>query len=122
MEGLIKIEAYKVHCTIGVHPFELKEEQELLIDIDLTTNFIKCVRSDSIADTVDYEGIGKICRDLAKSRHYNLLETYAYQLLERIMERYSEILKIKIKVRKQNGMPLAGYTAVEIEKERISPI
>lgn len=118
MDGWIKIEDYRVHCTIGVHPFEQVEEQEIILDISLLTDFTKCIQSDSIADTIDYEDIGKICRDVARSKHYNLLETYVYVLINAIFTFSPEIKKACVKVKKQRGLPLATFTAIELEIER----
>ena len=85
MEGIIRIEDYKVHCIIGAHAYEREEEQEISIDIELRTNFLECAQSDSIVDTIDYKEVAKVCRTLAEIRRYHLLETFAFEAVHALI-------------------------------------
>jgi dihydroneopterin aldolase len=114
MEGIIRIEDYKIHCILGAHAYEREEEQEILLDVEMRTNFLECAQTDSIVDTVDYTKIGQMCRDLAHSRRYHLLETFAFEAVHALMEEFSPI-SVKVRLKKKNALPLAKAAAVELE-------
>lgn len=117
MEGTVKIEDYKIHCIIGAHPHERSQNQELLLDIEMRWNLSECVQTDSIADTVDYEKVCKLCEELAQTRHYHLLETFAYEAIHSILDSFP-LLWAKIRVKKKQALPLAKFAIIELEKYR----
>jgi dihydroneopterin aldolase len=118
MEGWIKIEDYRVVCKMGVYPHEKKEEREILVTVQLKVDFSKCIETDSIHDTLNYALIGTLCESIAKSKHYNLLETYVYELLETVFHQFKEVKKARISVKKPHAIALASFVSIELEKER----
>lgn len=117
MEGTIKIEDLKIHCIIGVHAHERKAKQELSLDLEMKVNLSEPVQTDSIVDTVDYEAVCKVCKDLAETRHYHLLETFAYEALHAILDSFP-LIGAKIRVKKSQALPFAKFAIVELEKVR----
>lgn len=117
MEGLIKIEKFRVHCVIGAKPFERETEQEISIDLELKVNLAEAVQTDSIVDTVDYSQVALACQNLAKTRRYHLLETFAYEALHEILTEFP-VTWVKIVVSKKQGIPLAKSTSIELEKAK----
>ncbi len=115
MEGVIKIEKFRIQCIVGAHAHERKVEQELLVDIEMKVNFSEPVQTDSIVDTVDYEAVCNVCKELAQERRYHLLETFAYEALHAILDSFP-IKWAKIRVRKPQALPLAKYATIEFEK------
>ena len=114
MEGIIRIEDYKIHCVIGAHAYEREEEQEVSLDIEMKVNFQECAQTDSIVDTVDYREIAKVCRDLAQGRRYHLLETFSYEAIHTLMATFSPSW-VKIRVSKKKALPLAKAAVIEME-------
>jgi dihydroneopterin aldolase len=114
MEGIIRIEGYKVHSIIGAYAYEREEEQEILLDIEMKIDFSKCTQTDSIIDTVDYSEVVKVCSELAKKRGYHLLETFAYESVHALMDLFSP-RSVKIRLRKERALPLARAVSVELE-------
>ena len=114
---IIKIKKYRIHCVIGAHPHERETEQELSIDIEVKLNIQEAVQTDSIVDTIDYEKIAKVCSDLAKTRRYHLLETFAYEALNALLDEFL-ISWIKLRVVKKQAIPLAEAVVIELEKSR----
>ncbi len=115
MKGIIKIKDYRIHCVIGAHPHERKREQQLSLDIEVELNFQELSQTDSIVDTVNYEQIAGVCRNLAKSRRYHLLETFAYEALHALMDEFP-ISWAKVCVKKEQAIPLAKSVEIELEK------
>jgi dihydroneopterin aldolase len=114
MEGIIRLEEYKIHCILGAHAYEREEEQEILLDVEMRTNFFECAQTDSISDTIDYTRVGQLCRDLARSRRYHLLETFAFEAVHALMEAFSP-QSVKVRLQKKNALPLAKSAVVELE-------
>ncbi|MFZ0564682.1 MAG: dihydroneopterin aldolase [Chlamydiales bacterium] len=117
MEGIVKIRDYRVRCIVGVYPEERSKEQELSVDIELKWNIQEVVQTDSIVDTIDYEKVAKVCRDLAKSSEFHLLETFAYETLSAIFDEF-EVSWVKVTVKKTQPFPLAREVAFELERKR----
>jgi len=114
MEGIIRLEEYKIHCILGAHAYEREEEQEILLNVEMRTNFLECAQTDSIVDTIDYTHVAQICRDLAHTRRYHLLETFAYEAVHALMEEFAPI-SVKVSLKKKNALPLAQAAVVELE-------
>ena len=114
MEGIIKIEDYKIHCIIGAHAHERDEDQEVTLDIEMRVNFLECAQTDSIVDTVNYDEVVKVCRALAKQRRYHLLETFAYEMVHAIMDTFAPSW-VKVRVKKKKALALAKAVIVELE-------
>ncbi len=116
MEGIIKIEDYKIHCIIGSHAYEREVEQEISLDIEMGLDITECVQTDSITDTIDYTAVVAVCSDLAKNRRYHLLETFAFEAIHALKDAFSP-LWIKVKVRKKRAVFLAKAVVVELVLE-----
>jgi dihydroneopterin aldolase len=117
MEGIIKIESFKIHCIIGAHAYEREQDQEVSLDIEMRVDFSGCVQTDSIVDTVDYGKVAKVCRDLAQRRRYHLLETFAYEAINALKETFSPSW-VRIRVRKKQAVPLAKAVCIELESSK----
>jgi dihydroneopterin aldolase len=117
MEGIIKIEDYKIHCILGAHAYEREVEQEIALDIEMRVDFAECTQTDSIVDTVDYTAIVQVCRDLAMKRRYHLLETFAYEVIHALKSAFSP-LSIKVRIKKKRAIPLAKEVVIEMELNR----
>ncbi len=112
MRGIIKLAGLKVSCTIGVSPEEREEEQELAIDLALESDFSKCVATDAIEDTINYDEVIDLLRQIALSKPFHLLETFANETLNAIFESFP-VSWIKIVVQKP-----ALCAAVQLERRR----
>lgn len=115
MQGIIKIKGFKIHCIVGAHPHERNSDQELLVDVEMRLNLTEPVQTDSIVDTVDYDAVCQVCKELAQTRRYHLLETFAFEALHAILDTFP-ISWAKVSVRK--SIPLAKHAAIEFEKEK----
>lgn len=117
MLGTIKIEKQKVCCIIGILEQERKEPQDIFIDLEMKSDFTSCVHSESVEDTVDYVRVVDICKSLATKGKYQLIETYAHQLLETLFDTF-DIFWAKVEVRKPQALSEADCAAVILEKQQ----
>lgn len=116
MEAVIRIEDFRVSCIIGNNLEEREAEQEIAIDIEIRIDITECAQTDSIVDTVDYEKLVKVCSELAKSRRYHLLETFAYEAIDAVFDEFS-VLWARIRVKKK-AFAEAKWALVELEMKK----
>lgn len=112
--GTIHIKDLKIHGYLGAHPEERERLQEVSLDLWLDIDISKCILSDALADTVDYDKVVKICRNLLEEKKYHLLETFAHEVLNSLFKNF-KLLSAKIKIKKKGAIPLAEYAAFELE-------
>ncbi|MBF5094175.1 dihydroneopterin aldolase [Azospirillum oryzae] len=72
---------FELLASIGVHPFEKRNPQRLLISVSLTLDPAHQVRNDDIVTAVDYDFLRTGIRALIESRHYHLQETLVHDIL-----------------------------------------
>jgi len=118
MKATVKIEDYKVHCAIGVHAYERAQEQEIALDIDMEVDISACVASDSIHDVLNYEEVGPLCRDLAQEKRFHLIETYAYEAMQMLFNRFPQLLFLRVTVKKRSAVLLARQITIQLEQRR----
>lgn len=117
-KGVIGLQHYSIPCTIGVNPDEWEKEQTIYVDIKVRTDFSSCVQSDHLKDTINYLCLAEICTELAQTRHYKLLETFASEVLDHLMVEFS-IDWAWIRVKKPSALQSAEYTFVELEQTKL---
>lgn len=114
MKGYIGFRGYEINCVIGVYPYERLNPQTIYIDLVVETDFSKCIESDNLEDTVNYEQLAEICKVLAINKKYRLLETFAAEALQEIFRQF-KVPKASIFIKKPNALTLADCSTVELE-------
>lgn len=112
--GIIGFENYKIDCIIGVHEEERAALQTIYIDLKVQHDFTMAAKSDDFKKTICYEKLANLCKNLACTKKYHLLETYAYDLITTLTNEY----KIKwayVKIKKPSAILSADYAIVELE-------
>ncbi len=69
-----------LQCRIGVYRHERNGKQRVRINLDLEVAGPEAPPRDRLADVVDYETLVHGLRNLADSRHVNLVETLAERI------------------------------------------
>lgn len=113
MLGIIGIEHHRVQCVIGIYAIERAQSQEIFIDLKVESEFSKCVKTDSVEDTISYVDLAAICTQLAHEKQYQLLETYASDVLKTLLDRF-KINWAWIKIKKPAAIPTAMHGYVEL--------
>ena len=115
---LIEIDALEVSGYHGVTPREREQGQPFLFDIALHTHDAG-VRSDQLADTVDYTRVVTCVRDVSDNHRFNLIEALAAAVADALIERFP-VSRARVRVRKPEvrlDAP-AAFTAATIERVR----
>lgn len=114
MLGIVGVENHKIHCIIGNNPEEQLQPQDIYVDIRVKVDFARCTHSDRLKDTVDYTRLAHICSELATTRRYRIIETFAAEVLQRLVQEF-DIQWAWIRIKKPAALPSADYTYVELE-------
>ena len=117
MNGLIGFDHLRIHCIIGADVHERLKEQVVFLDVRVQTDFTKCVSTDHMGDTVNYVDLASVCKTLAETRQFHLLETFASEAADTILAKFP-VSKVRIKIKKPTGLLDADYTVVELERLR----
>jgi dihydroneopterin aldolase len=118
MEVELEIEGLEVTGFHGATKREKKEGQPFLFDLYLIAHDAG-VRSDQLADTVDYTKVVEHVQEVCQSRRFNLIEALAAAVVDELMDNFP-ISRARVRVRKPEvrlGLPV-GFTAATIERRR----
>ena len=112
--GKIVIDSLDVMADMGFHDFEVGNPQRLLVSVELwLDDYARPPENDDPARAWDYDFIVKEVRRLATERRYNLQETLAHALFDRLSEARG-VRAIRIKTVKPDVYPDAAGVGVEI--------
>ena len=118
MEVVIEIEGLEVTGFHGATRREKKEGQPFLFDMYLIAHDAG-VRTDQLADTVDYTKVVERVRDICQNRRFNLIEALAAAVVDDLMDTFP-LSRARVRVRKPHvrlGLPVE-FTAATIDRTR----
>jgi len=112
--GKVVIDSLDVMADMGFHHFEVGNPQRLLVSVELWLDGAETPpENDDPARAWDYDFIVNEIRHLAGARRYNLQETLAHALFERMAEARG-VRAIRIRTVKPDVYPDAAGVGVEI--------
>ncbi|HPY96467.1 MAG TPA: dihydroneopterin aldolase [Candidatus Cloacimonadota bacterium] len=102
----------------GVYPEERKLGQRFVVNIALETNNDNDIHIEHIDDTIDYTKVYNEIKHIMEKEQFVLLENCANRILNSLLERFSLIQQITVKIEKP-GVPINGsLSSVAIEMNR----
>ncbi len=101
----------------GVYEFEWKEPQEFVIDITAETDLAPSAKSDDLKDTVDWQPMYKIAKDVIVGPRISLIEKIADTIASRILEVETRVTSVTVRVRKAEILD-EGVPGVLIRRAR----
>ena len=78
----------EVECSIGIYDHERAHKQRVIIDIEVVLDPMSEPTSDQILDGLDYDMIHDSVIELATARHYDLQETLARTIFDKMSAFY----------------------------------
>ena len=100
-------------ARIGIHGHEHGKPQPVRINVWLTCTID--VRSDKLADAVDYEAVAENVRSIVTAGHINLAETLAERIASSCLQD-KRVEKARVRVEKLQALPGTDSAGVEIER------
>jgi dihydroneopterin aldolase/D-erythro-7,8-dihydroneopterin triphosphate epimerase len=117
MSDTIFIDDLLVRCIIGIHDWERKARQDVLINIELDVDTAPAGASDDFADAVDYRALAKRIIEMAEESGYQLVEALAEEIARLCLED-GRVENARVRVEKPGAIRFAHSVGVTIERER----
>ena len=114
------LDGFEIEARIGLHDFERKAPQRLVISIKIEIYPDRLPTRDEIAATFDYDWARDEVKRLVASRHFDLQETLVRAILERLMQR-PEIVRVVVETAKPDVYTDVAAVGCRIEATRGPP-
>ena len=115
------LRGYEVWINIGVHDFEKKGEQRVLINVDLYVPLAQSTpQADKLHEVVDYDFIRRSIGERVARGHIHLQETLADELL-RTMLAHPRVRAARVSTEKPDVYPDCDAVGVEVFAMRSEP-
>jgi len=106
----------EVCYRVGVPAEERAQPQRLLLTLTLEHDFTAAVRSDNLADTIDYAAITQRLLTLGDGAEWELIETLAVDIADVVRDEFG-VPRVTVEVKKFI-IPQARYVAVRVTRPR----
>jgi dihydroneopterin aldolase len=108
------LRGHEVRINIGVHDFEKKGEQRVVINVDLYVPLAHSTpQADKLAEVVDYDFIRRTIAERVSRGHIHLQETLADDLL-RLMLQHPQVRAARVSTEKPDVYPDCDAVGVEV--------
>lgn len=107
------LRGFELNVSIGIHDFERRQPQRLLIDVDLCVPLAASpAQIDDIAQTLDYDFVRHTAVELTQGRHFEIQETLCDALLRAFLAR-DEVHAARVATYKPDVYPDSRAVGVE---------
>ena len=113
----IFLESLEVRTDIGFHDFEVGAPQRLLVTVELWLDDVTAPRDDDPQHAWDYDFLRSEVEEIAASRRFNLQETLAHAVFERLAA-FRGVGALRVRTSKPDVYPDAHGVGVEIASFR----
>ena len=104
--GKIILNEIRVYAFHGCMEEEKRIGSDYIVNLEVETDMINPAKTDDIVDAVDYVSLNKIVKE-EMSVSSKLLEHVAQRIIDRVLEKFSEVESVVVSVAKQNP-PIGG--------------
>ena len=109
----IVLEGLEVQADIGFHDFEIGSPQRLLVSVEVWLAALSSPADDHPAEAWNYDFLRTEVRELAAARRYNLQETLAHAIFERVAA-FHGVRAVRVRLSKPDVYPDAQAVGVEV--------
>ena len=114
MLGTIYVEDLKITCIVGIYDKERELLQNLFLDVELDIDFGDAEASEHVSNTIDYAEVSNVLERWVQEEKFQLIETLAERGCLLIFERWPQVQRAAIKVKKPGAVPQARFAAVGV--------
>jgi dihydroneopterin aldolase len=109
----ILLESLEVQADIGFHDFEVGAPQRLLVTVEIWLDDTNVPEQDDPARAWNYDFLREEVEELATARRYNLQETLAHAIFDRLAA-FRGVRALRVKTSKPDVYAQAHGVGVEI--------
>lgn len=111
MSDTLQISTLKIMTRIGVHAWEQRIMQPLLIDICIPMDMKAC--HDALENTIDYDQLCQRVTTFVETNTFRLIETVAENVVRLIKQDFN-VGELSVSVSKPNAIKNAGNVSVTV--------
>ena len=104
-------------CIVGIYPEERRQQQDVLLTIELYADLRAAGQSDRLEDSVDYKAVKQRVLALVEKSQFRLLEALAAAVAEACLES-ARVQRVTVTLQKPGALRFARCAEVEITRER----
>ena len=113
----VSVTDLRIEANIGVYAHEKGLLRPLIVDIEVVLSPNVKIEDDKLSTTLDYDFLVGEAQTLAKTRHFNLIETFALCLCDNILQD-EKTQQVRIKIQKPEAVKGVFSSGTEIIKTR----
>jgi len=120
MINIIRIKRATFYGYHGVSSEEQSVGGKFEADVDIYTDFSEAAKEDNLKKTIDYYDVYSFVNNLSVKEKHFLIEALAIKIADELMKKFDRIIKVAVRVRKNNP-PLGGVVdcvEAEVIRER----
>ena len=114
MTDTVFVTGLALHAYHGVMQHEAKVGQTFKLDLVLDIDLIEASRSDKLAHTVGYDQVVDAASRAFCGRRYRLVEAAAGAVADAVLERFSQVLAVRVTVHKPHAPIAATFADVGV--------
>ena len=109
----ILLDSLEVQADIGFHEFEIGRPQRLLVTVEIWLDHVPAAGRDEPEAAWNYDHLRAQIEELAAARRYNLQETLAHAIYERVAAMHG-VRELRVATAKPDIYPDARGVGVEL--------
>jgi dihydroneopterin aldolase len=109
----IILEGLEVQADIGFHEFEIGAPQRLRVSVEVWLDDLRAPTEDHPAEAWNYDFLRTEVAELAGAQRYNLQETLAHAIFERVAA-FHGVRALRVRLSKPDVYPDAEAVGVEV--------
>ena len=112
------LKAFEINMNIGVHEFEKKGEQRVIVNIDLYVPLQSNTPSqDDLSEVVDYDFMHQTIADIIAPGHIHLQETLCDEIVKRMLA-HPLVYATRVSTEKPDVYPDCAGVGVEVFRSK----
>lgn len=120
MGDTVFLRGLRADAVIGVHDWERRIRQELVVDLELATDVRAAAAHDRLADALDYDAVARRVTALVEGSSFLLIESLAEAIVA-LLQREFGIRWLRLRLAKPGAVANAAAVGVEIERGMRGP-
>jgi dihydroneopterin aldolase len=104
----------------GVRSEEREHGNRFEVDVELACTSVNAIETDELADTIDYQEITNLVREVSRRQPFNLIESFAGAIAGALLAKYPTISEAVVRVSKlvPPGLSDVNRTVAEVTRSR----
>ena len=114
-QDTIRLEQLSLYGFHGVHSDERSVKQQFIVDLEIALDLSTPAHSDNLGDTINYEDLYLVVKDIVENRTFNLIESMAEAITKTVLTLFP-VATARTRVKK-TAPPIDGLVSEGISVE-----